>query len=271
MENTASSILTDLSPSRLASAVEASIAAAVPVFGIADEFRHEDPPGVKLALTMIPGGPYVSVAGAKFEPAMADASIERILVEYRAVPIDWWVGPESKPVDLGEKLLAHGFKLMETIPGLAAHLDALVEPSIPTGLTIRLARGEEGWRQWTEACLRAWEYDRELNVETEPWYKICQAASEDTLFLYSGWLKGDPAGVSIMILGAGVAGLHFIQTRPKYRRQGIGSRLTYEPLLQARQMGYRAGVLNASERGYNMYRKIGFQDVCSLHIYSWEP
>jgi len=126
MENTASSILTDLSPSRLASAVEASIAAAVPVFGIADEFRHEDPPGVKLALTMIPGGPYVSVAGAKFEPGKADASIERILAEYRAVPIDWWVGPESKPVDLGEKLLARGFKLIGSssgCPGRTIHPD----------------------------------------------------------------------------------------------------------------------------------------------------
>jgi len=275
MENSASRILNDLSPRKLASVVGENIAAAVPVFGIGesrmDESREEILPGVNLALTMVPGGPYVSAAGAKFESGKADASIEKILAKYRTVPIDWWVGPESQPADLGERLQARGFTLRETVPGMAADLDALVEPSIPMRLTIRLARGEDGWRQWTEACLRAWEYDRELNVDTEPWYKMCQAASEDTLYLYSGWLSGEPVAVSIMVLGAGVAGLHFIQTRPTYQRRGIGSRLTYEPLLQARRLGYRVGVLSASEMGYNIYRKIGFQEVCSMRIYSWEP
>ncbi len=247
------------------------MASAVQVFGIPGESREEVPPGVKLALTMVPAGPYVAAAGAKFEPGKADASIEQILAAYRDVPIDWWVGPESQPADLSEKLLAHGFHLRATVPGMAVDLDALIEPPIPAGLTVHLARGETGWRQWTEACLHTWEYGRELDVETEPWYKMCQTASEDTVYLYSGWLHGDPAAVSIMVLGAGVAGLHFIETRRKFRRQGIGSRLTYEPLLQARRLGYHAGVLAASEMGYPIYRKIGFQDLCQVSLYSWKP
>ncbi len=271
MQDPAPAILTDLSPSKLAVAVGENIASAVPVFGIPGEARQGIPLGVKLALTMVPGGPYVSAAGATFEAGKADAAIEQILAEFRAVPIDWWVGPESQPADLGERLLARGFLRRETIPAMAVDLDALIEPPLPAGLTVQLARGEEGWRQWTEACLRAWEYDRELDVETEPWYQVCQAACEDRVYLYSGWLDGEPAAVSMMVLGAGVAGLHFIQTRPKFRRQGIGARLTYEPLLQARRLGYRAGVLAASEMGERIYRKIGFQDICPISIYSWEP
>ncbi len=270
MENIPTPLRMDLSPSRLAATVGENMAAAVPVFGVSGAFNQKAPPGVSLALTMVPGGPYVSIAGAKFEPTRADTSIEQILTEYRTVFIDWWVGPESHPADLGERLLAHGFILKETIPGMAVDLNDLIEPAIPEGLTVKLARGEEGWREWTEACLSAWEDDQE-DIETKPWYKMCQAASEDTLYLYSGWLYGEPAAVSIMVLGAGVAGLHFIQTRPEFQRRGIGSRLTYEPLLHARQLGYRAGVLSASERGYNIYRKIGFQDVCPMRIFSREP
>ncbi|NSW53965.1 MAG: GNAT family N-acetyltransferase [Anaerolineae bacterium] len=271
MEGTISPILTNLSQVRLASAVGENVAAAVPVFGIEDCLRYAAHPGVRVALTMIPGGPYISVAGARFEPGKADASIDAILADYHADPIDWWVGPESQPADLGDRLQAHGFKLRETVPGMAANLHDLVEPSCPVGLNVFLARGEKGWQHWTEACLRAWCYDRELNVETEPWYQMCQQASGDTLYLYSGWLDGEPAAVSMMVLGAGVAGLHFIQTRPEYRRRGIGSRLTYEPLIQARQLGYHVGVLTASEQGYPIYRNLGFQAVCSMRVYSWEP
>ncbi len=273
MEKFVCPILTDFSPHRLAAAVEESIVASIPVFGIQGGYRVDSPPGVQQAITAIPAVPGNSVAGAKFEPAQADAAIEQIISDCRArgVCIDWWVGPLTQPADLGSRLAAHGFSQADNIPGMAVDLEKLNELPVPDGLTVQLARGEAGWRQWTNACLRAWEMDRALDDENEPWYKMLQAADPDVLFAYSGWLAGKPVAVSIMILGAGVAGIHFVETRKDARRKGIGARMTLEPLLEARRLGYRIGVLSASEMGFSIYRKIGFEEVCRLSLYSWEP
>jgi hypothetical protein len=43
--------------------------------------------------------------------------------------------------------------------------------------------------------------------------------------------------------------------------------MTTRPLQDARQMGYRAGILQASEMGFPVYRKIGFQEYCKINVY----
>ena len=48
-----------------------------------------------------------------------------------------------------------------------------------------------------------------------------------------------------------------------------GAAMTKFPLLEARGLGYRAGVLNSSEIGYNVYRSVGFQEYCTIYQYVW--
>jgi hypothetical protein len=45
---------------------------------------------------------------------------------------------------------------------------------------------------------------------------------------------------------------------PEVRRKGVGAQVTRYPLMQARGMGYKVGVLQASEMGYSVYRSLGF-------------
>jgi hypothetical protein len=34
-------------------------------------------------------------------------------------------------------------------------------------------------------------------------------------------------------------------------------------------MGYHAGVLQSSRAGYNVYRRLGFQEVCTMDHFFW--
>jgi hypothetical protein len=41
------------------------------------------------------------------------------------------------------------------------------------------------------------------------------------------------------------------------------------PLREARAAGYRVGTLQASEMGFPVYRRLGFQEVCTFGLYLW--
>jgi GNAT superfamily N-acetyltransferase len=72
-------------------------------------------------------------------------------------------------------------------------------------------------------------------------------------------------------MAGGVAGIYAVATMPEVRRKGIGGWITLYPLLQARAVGYKVGVLKASEMGESVYRSLGFQDYCRITQYVWQP
>ena len=84
---------------------------------------------------------------------------------------------------------------------------------------------------------------------------------------YLGFLDGIPIARSALALDAWVAGVYAVATIPTARGKGIGRIMTVMPLLRARQLGYRVGILQASDMGYSLYQKIGFKDVCRYRLY----
>jgi len=39
------------------------------------------------------------------------------------------------------------------------------------------------------------------------------------------------------------------------------------PLLEAREMGYRVGVLQSSEMGFGIYKRLGFRHLCQIESF----
>lgn len=87
--------------------------------------------------------------------------------------------------------------------------------------------------------------------------------------LYLAYLDGEPVAVSSMYLGVGVAGIYNVATLPEARGKGAGSAVSYVPLREAHQAGYEIGTLQSSKLGYSVYRRLGFEEICTFNLYIW--
>ncbi|MCL6648920.1 MAG: hypothetical protein K6U89_11360 [Chloroflexi bacterium] len=65
---------------------------------------------------------------------------------------------------------------------------------------------------------------------------------------YLGYLDGRPVASSNLFLRAGLAGVQFVATLAEGCGQGLAGAMSLAPLLEARQMGYRIGMLLGTSR-----------------------
>ncbi|MBU7012993.1 MAG: GNAT family N-acetyltransferase [Theionarchaea archaeon] len=84
-------------------------------------------------------------------------------------------------------------------------------------------------------------------------------------------MNDEPVAVSILFLGAGVAAIFNVAVVPEFRRQGLGTLITRAPLLRARLMGYRYGVLKATQMGTKLYKNMKFEKCCTIFMYTCRP
>jgi ribosomal protein S18 acetylase RimI-like enzyme len=210
----------------------------------------------------------------RLNPDEADAAIEEKLAWYKArnAPyIFWWIGPQTEPADLPERLLRHGFESnVAGDPGMAADLHQLNEDiRTPAGFTIERVDTQKGLEDWRDVFCASFEIPL---FAGQAWVDATLAAgiSEAPWQLYVGYLDGRPVATNILFNGGGAAGLYGIGTLAKARNQGIGAAITLRPLLDARDQGYHVGVLFATRMGLPVYRRLGFRELdCKIGRYIW--
>jgi predicted acetyltransferase len=83
-------------------------------------------------------------------------------------------------------------------------------------------------------------------------------------------LDGKPVATSQLFTSAAVAGIYNVTCLPEARNKGIGAAITMAPLRDAVEMGYCVGILQASDMGYPVYKRLGFEDFGKLSLYYWD-
>lgn len=194
-----------------------------------------------------------------------DRQIEQLCIniENGDIPSEWVVGPKSFPSDLGNYLEKHNFAKQFSMAGMAIDITTLdTESKLPEDLSIEIVDTKSKLEKWADIVSRGlWNgepFEACLfeNLISDPDYKF-----------YIAYLHGEPVASSMLMLSHGVAGVDMVSTIREYRGMGIGTAMTVTPLLNARSLGYDTGVLQASEAGEPVYRKIGFQEYCRFHVY----
>jgi len=202
-----------------------------------------------------------------------DDLIESALVHFRSMNIRKlsWLAHEGLPfTEMHNAMLSHGLTFRESFATeMAVNLAALPE-ELPTHPDLRIVPVEDEFNlmQWIHVVSIGFKISQKFE---QAWYDFFADAIFNPQFrTYLALLNGRPVGTSQLFLSEGVAGIYNVTCLPDVRGQGIGSAITLAPLLKAREMGYRIGILQASKQGYNVYRRLGFQDFGDLSLYLWE-
>lgn len=114
-------ILHDLSPASIATAIDENLCAMVATFGRGAQVEMHD--GSDL-LWVDPSRPFPPMKGIfRTQLAVSDvhARIEAAVSAFRDLnrSMGWWIGPTTRPADLGAHLAAYGFSHVRDTPGMA--------------------------------------------------------------------------------------------------------------------------------------------------------
>ena len=266
-------ILKDFSQAKVNAAIERNIIEQYPfIFSPLNSFEIHDTEELVWFVTGFPHAYLNYVLLAKFKNDEIDTGIEATLQEFRKrrVPMMWSVGPSTKPNDMGTYLIAHGLIPERTEMGMAIDLVDIQENlSIPPGLIVEPVRDENTLREWLHIVAVSFTYPDSVVDILSDLYSHLSFNRHQCWQLFIGVLNGQPVGASRLFIGAGVAGIYHVATIPEERGRGIGTAMTVAPLREARNMGYRLGVLRAAENARGVYSRIGFKEYCPFHFFTW--
>lgn len=268
-------ILHDLTTPHLVHAIEENLYCFMTALRCWPRAEVHEEPCMKWSITDLPFSLFNSVMRAQLPTGAVDATIDAVIerARRRGVPVSWWTGPATRPSDLGMHLQRHGFGNGECSPGMALDLGKLTRGRAkPPGLKVEVARDEASLQQWGLVCARGFGAPENIAGRlADVWCDFLGCADPHAIVPYLGSLADRPVATSMLMLGAGVAGIYAVATLPEARRQGVGATMTAEPLYAARDAGYAAGILHASEMGVGVYRSLGFREYCKIYEYVWKP
>jgi GNAT superfamily N-acetyltransferase len=261
-------IVDGIAAKELVPALEANMIAFRSAYGRANGCTLHASSDVIWFYTGIPLPVYNGVLFARLNPHAITTTVERLQAKIRkqGAPALWWLGPQSQPVQLGSLLEEHGLHPAGEVPGMAIELSELEnQVEMLPDFTIQSVNTKEMRTIWAKIAadgMSDFAADAMVHLEasiSNPQYRLQHR--------YLGFLDGIPIARSALTFDAGVAGIYAVATVPSARGKGIGRAMTVMPLLEARQRGHQVGILQASDKGYSLYQKLGFQDVCRYRLY----
>jgi ribosomal protein S18 acetylase RimI-like enzyme len=105
--------------------------------------------------------------------------------------------------------------------------------------------------------------DQEDYGEWHPWLKEANQRNLEnkSQTFYIGYLNNEPIGTTLLVEKNGTAGIYAVATLSEARKQGVGTTLMAEAIVDAKKHACEAVTLQVAQNSYaeSLYKKLGFQ------------
>jgi GNAT superfamily N-acetyltransferase len=221
---------------------------------------------------------YVSETGGRhfiLYSNLAGADVETVIAEEQAYfgplgRVEWKVYAHDQPVDLHERLVAHGFEVEEQEAVMVLELEETARldvPALPAGVTVRRLESAsqlEDVRRIEEAV---WGEDFGQLVENlaadlaVPGYLSVYAAHVEGKPACAGWIYFHPNGHFADLWGGA--------TLPEHRRKGLFSAVLAARVREAADRGYRFVTIDAGPMSQPIVARHGFRPLTTTWACTW--
>jgi GNAT superfamily N-acetyltransferase len=130
-------------------------------------------------------------------------------------------------------------------------------PQPPDGLRIEIATTIEALRDHASMLRDGFGLPQEI-ID-----RVVQPALLDVadLTVLVGRVDDEPVSCSLLAISGATAGVYNVATPERFRGNGYGEALTWAAVIEGAQRGCSHAVLQASDAGYPIYRRMGFVDL----------
>jgi GNAT superfamily N-acetyltransferase len=264
-------ILTDLSAESLARAAKRNMYAFMLQCSHWNRAELYHGPGFTRWRTPLHSDLFNGVLSFGDETEVDDSLVKTTLAYFRSHTVQkflWWLESRVDEPRWRAALERRDFKYEVGEPGMALQLDALrdMQPT-PPSLSIRVVDDRQLLKEVARIQVRAFDMpDTEIDLRAGLWNAF---GLDLPARYYLGLLDGKRVATAILFVAAGVAGIYGVATLHEARGIGVGAAMTLALLQDARWLGYRAAVLQASQMGLSVYQRLGFNKICDLDHFAW--
>jgi hypothetical protein len=182
---------------------------------------------------------------------------ERVTSGFADAVLPWflWVLPDTPAEVIAAAARAGAAEFDHEAPWMEARIADLDEPQVPDGVTIEEVRDEAGHRLWAATLREIYDFPP---LGEQAWTMPAQLRGWDGLpwRQWIAFVDGQPAAVTLLYAGGGVAGLFGVGTKMARRRRGLGRLVTLLPL---KESGEEIAGFFSTPEGEPLYRSLGFQ------------
>jgi hypothetical protein len=203
---------------------------------------------------------YNGVVGADADP---DAMLRR--AHAWGVPARWMVNDASTPDGFEATLATRGLVMVDASSGMVARIQDLPAPP-SVAMTVDVVRDDAQFDTWMDVFADAFGLTAEATRHVRAAHTWpCRHDACRTYLI----MRSDGAAVATGLLHSspGVAGVYGIGVRRAFQKRGLGALATLLTVREGARTGAQIAVLQATKEGFPVYRKLGFQTICSFR--SW--
>lgn len=225
-------------------------------------------PGFTLVNSGLPDDTFNYVIDADFSTSEANDKITEITkhFEQKQSPFSWWISPHDKPENLATCLKKKGYKNTANNYAMYLDLDTWSDQDLSSpSLEIVRATDEKTLADFALVLAN----DKEAFKTYFSWIASI-ITDDDPIEFYVGYVNKKPVVRGLSCYFAQVAGLYWLSTAPNERKQGYGTAMQHYRLKRAKELGYHMAVLQASQEGYSLYKKLGYKQCGSFREFNKE-